>query len=216
MLLETTTGEIGLSVGTDNWFYQPVNSYYIYSDFEGIYTPGLLGTTGNINWTHGGDGDDWDFGEPRFVPNIDPWLLPQNGNAIAGTDLAVDGLYENNAFSWLISPAYPMPDSMPSVVTMRLDRCIRMAPGDEGYVFVGFSDTQTPPTEATDWLLVRSYPENHTVWSTEDIDLTPEFEDAFTASPAYSYYFIRFVLSSNLTAVRGGMNIDNIQIFGEE
>ena len=216
MLLETTTGEIGLGVSTDNWFYQPVNASYFFSDFEGIYTPSLLGTTGNINWTHGGDGDDWDFGEPLFVPNIDPWLLPQNGSAIAGTDLAVDGLYENGAFAWLISPAYPMPDSMPSLVTMRLDRCIRMAPGDEGYVFVGFSDTQAPPTQATDWLLVRSYPENQSVWDTEDIDLTPEFEDAFAATPAYSYYFIRFVSSSNLTSVRGGMNIDNIQIFGEE
>jgi type II secretory pathway pseudopilin PulG len=215
MLLETTTGEIGLGEGTDNWFYQPVNSFYLYSDFEGIYTPGLLGTTGNINWTHGGDGDDWDFGEPQFVPNIDPWLLPQNGTAIAGTDLAVDGYYENDAWAWLVSPAYPMPDSCPTLVTMRLDRCIRMAPGDEGYVFVGFSDTQNPPTSETDWLLIRSYPENQTVWDTEDIVITPEFEDAFAATPAYSYYFLRFVLSSNLTSVRGGMNIDNIQIFGD-
>jgi len=216
MTLETTTGEIGLGTGTDNWFYQPVNSYYLYSDFEGIYTPGLLGATGNIDWTHGGDGDDWEFGEPLFVPNIDPYLLPQNGSAVAGTDLADDGYYENDAWSWLLSPAYSMPDSMPGLVTMRFDRCIRMAPGDEGYVFVGFSDTPNPPTEETDWMLVRSYPENQSVWDTEDIDLTAEFEDAFAATPAYSYYFIRFVLSSNLTGVRGGMNIDNIQIFGDE
>ena len=213
LLLNTTTGQIGISGSTDNRSDQPMNSFYYYSDFEGIYTPTNLGLVGNLDWTHGGNNDDWQFGEPLFVPNIDPALTSFNGNTIAGTDLAMDGYYYNDEFSWLISPAYVFPDTLPSEVTLRIDRCVRMAPGDEGLVFVGFSDDTNPPTAPTEWMLIRSYPENQSSWDTEDIDMTTEFIDGGAFNP--NYYFLRFVLVSNLTNARGGWNLDNIQVFGD-
>lgn len=202
---------------TDSKEEVPVNTMFEYSDFEGIYTPDLFPLN---EWVHGGMEDDWQFGEPIFVPGIDPALTPDNGDRVAGTDLGIvdppeiyDGYYENDAFSWLVSPAYEIPATGTyNKITLRFYRCTRLAPSDNGLVWLGFSNDETPPDSiSTDWQLVRTYIENQSSWAYENIDVTLEFDDYATSS----YFFIRYGLCSNLADVRGGWNLDNIQVFGD-
>ena len=213
----TLYGTLEMIEKSDSEEEVPIYTMFEYSDFEGIYTPDLFPVN---EWVHGGEKDDWQFGEPVFVPDIDPALTPENGDVIAGTDLGIvdppeiyDGYYENNAFSWLLSPAYEMPAAGTyNKITLRYYRCPRLAPADDGFVFVGFSDTETPPDSISgDWEMIRKYIDNPTDWAWENIDISSEF----AGSSSSAYFFLRFVLSSNLADVRGGWNLDNVQVYGD-
>ncbi|MCD4774751.1 MAG: type II secretion system GspH family protein [Candidatus Aegiribacteria sp.] len=213
-------GTIEMIERSDSREEVPVNTMFKYSDFEGIYTPDLFPVN---EWVHSGKKDDWQFGEPVFVPDIDPALTVDNGDRIAGTDLGIvippdlpgsyDGYYENDAFSLLVSPAYEMPAAGTyNKITLRHYRCVRLAPADNGLVWVGFSDTETPPDSvSTDWQLVRTYIDNQNSWAYENKDISSKFNDYSTSS----YFFLRYGLCSNLNDFRGGWNLDNIQIYGD-
>ncbi len=210
-------GTLEMIEKTDSKEEIPVNTFFKYSDFEGIYTPDLFPVD---EWVSGGKKDDWQFGEPVFVPGIDPALTGDNGDRIAGTDLGIvdppetyDGLYDDNAFSWLVSPSYEMPAAGTyNKITLRYYRCNRLAPADNGFVWVGFSDSLTPPDSASaDWQLVRTYIDNQNTWAYENVNISSKFDDYSTSA----YFFLRFGLSSNLSDVRGGWNLDNIQTFGD-
>ncbi len=214
MKLNCTTGTIGTIDSQYNYNHSPLRSNYEFSDWEAIYMGTQLGGTEETEWTSGGDGDDWEIGSPDFVPDVDPWLEPGNGTGIAGNDLTDDGYYEDDAWAWFISPAYDFPDTIPVTATLVFDRCVRLAPGDVGFVFLGFGDTNYPPTSESDWVLVRTYNSNHTYWDNEQIDITSEFLDAAGYDP--NFFWLRFVLSSNMSGVRGGWNLDNVQVFGDD
>jgi hypothetical protein len=214
LVVVTSDGNLTPTTGAESNNSVPLNNYNLYNDVEMIYLASELGTEGSGGeWIHGGSADDWEIDAPVFL-SIDPPLVPDNLSNVAGNDLTVNGLYNPDSWCWLVSPAYEMPD--PAVydsVIVRFERCLRLAPNDYSYIFMGFGDTTTPPAElSADWHLVRQYDgTNMTAWDYEDIDITDEFADAWTAGD--SYFFIRFVLDSGFFAERGGWNVDNIQFF---
>lgn len=212
-LKTTLYGTLEMIEKSDSEEEVPVYTMFEYSDFEGIYTPDLFPVD---EWIHGGKEDDWQFGEPVYVPDDDPALTPENGNSIAGTNLgiaALDGLYQNNAYSWLVSPAYEMPAaSTYNKITLRHYMCLRIATADEGYVYVGFSDTETPPDSSSgEWQLIRTYIQDEDDWSYANTDISLEFDDYSTSA----YFFLKYVLCSNLSYVGGGWNLDNVQVYGD-
>lgn len=212
--VNTTTGILIPDVGTFQQDEIPLNNSFIYSDVEMIYTAAELGTEGSGGvWTHGGQNDDWEIGTPLIL-TVDPPLTPDNGMNIAGNDLTVDGFYFADENAWLVSPAYAMPPSgMYDSVRVFYDRCVRLAGNDFASVFIAFDDDQTPPVpNSPDWMEVRTYVgENQDLWDNEMVDLTSEFQDAWTAGKAY--YYIRYYLFSGFWLERGGWNLDNIQFF---
>ncbi len=214
--LNTSTGVLETPEDEFDQSDIPMNSRANYSDFEGIYNSTLLGSSSVTNWTHGGEGDDWEFDEPQFVPDIDPVLLPENGNNIAGTDLTVDGYYGDDFRYWLVSEPYSMPDTLPTSVVLRYFRCNRFAPLDLGFVYVAFTDTPAAPDSTSgDWILVRTYSgDNQDFWEYEDIFVTSEFVQADADNS--DYFFVRFILDSNGSNALGGWNLDNVQFLGSD
>ncbi len=216
MKIGTSIAEIACDIGlgsTNSISESPLNSEYVYSDFEGIYS--FADAAGGIPtaWTHAGTNDDWEFGAPVVVPDVDPWLVPENDGSIAGTDLSDDGYYNNDAWAYLISPAYEMPDSEQSSVILRFDRCVRLSGGDDALVFIGFSEDEDYPTDEEDWILIRTYNTNHSYWDTEEIEMSTAMEAGHDDNA--DYFFIRYVQSSGSDGVRGGWNLDNVQVFGD-
>jgi len=214
MRLNTTSGVLETpATEFDRWDI-PMDAQNQYSDFEAIYTAEILGSSSLTNWTHGGEGDDWEFGEPLFIPDIDPSMTHENGSNIAGTDLTVDGYYGDDYRYWLVSEPYAMPDSMLSSIVLRYYRCLRLAPLDLGFVYLAFTDTPTPPDSASlDWILVKTYSSvNQSYWDYEDVYVTSEFSDAHSDSK--DYFFVRYILDSNGSDVLGGWNLDNVQFLG--
>jgi len=214
--LNTTSGVLNSPDPGFDMSYVPLDSRYMYSDFEGIYSPSILGSSSLTNWTHGGVGDDWEFDAPVFVPDVDPFLMIENDNNIAGTDLTVDGYYGDDFRYWLVSESYEMPDSIPTSVVLRYFRCIRLAPLDLGFVYVAFTDTPTAPdSSSADWILVRTYSgENQDFWNYEDVYVTSEFIEAAAANK--NYFFVRYILDSNGSNALGGWNLDNVQFLGSD
>lgn len=215
MKIVTSTKEIHCDIqGTSTYSRPetPLNMVYNYSDFEGIYSFADAEGSVTTDWSYDSN-DDWEFGAPAFVPDIDPAMVPENNGSIAGTDLTEDGYYSNNAWCSLISPAYEMPNAVQSSVVLRFERCVRMAPGDEAIVQIGFSDDGYYPTDEEDWILVKTFVTNHSYWDTEDIEIGELMSEA--QSDGAAYFFVRYVISSNGTGVRGGWNLDNVQLFGD-
>ena len=195
----------------------PINSRISYNDCEMIFSPSELGTGGGIGtWTHGGRYDDWEIGEPRHLL-VDPGLTSENGSSVAGTDLSGDnGCYNADEYAWFASPAYEMPsDAMYDSVSMKLFKCLRNAPNDDGYIQIAFMNSpDIPPEASTEWKTVRTYTARfEDVWDYEVIRLTSQFEEAWTQGR--SYFCIRFIQSSGPFVEFGGWNIDNIQFFAK-
>ena len=193
--------------------YVPMDAQSNWSDFEAIYTAGMLGASKLSNWTHGGSGDDWEFGQPLFIPDVDPALRPENENNIAGTDLTDDGYYPNDKTYWLMSEPYVLPDTLPVSIMLRYFRCLRLAPLDLGFVHVGFSDNQESDPLSVAWDLVKTYSSiNQTYWNWEDVNVTTEFYDA--KADGRNYFYVMYTLSSNTADSLGGWNLDNVQFLG--
>lgn len=195
----------------------PINSRISYNDCEMIFSPSELGTGGGIGtWTHGGRYDDWEIGEPRHLL-VDPGLTSENGSSVAGTDLSGDnGCYNADEYAWFASPAYEMPsDAMYDSVSMKIFKCLRNAPNDDGYIQIAFMNSpDIPPEASTEWKTVRTYTARfEDVWDYEVIRLTSQFEEAWTQGR--SYFCIRFIQSSGPFVEFGGWNIDNIQFFAK-
>jgi prepilin-type N-terminal cleavage/methylation domain-containing protein len=190
----------------------PLSFIHVFGDFEAIYTATELGIGSGVSWTSGGQNNDWEIGQPLFFPDIDPPLLPENGNNIAGTDLTVDGEYSPQAWSWLASSGYPMVEAAAyDTVKVRFFRCLRLASNDVAYVQMAFDHDPERNPEELSWINVREYNGvRHPMWQYETLNLTSVFND----NSSYDYYFIRFVLSSGLWLEGGGWNLDNIQFFG--
>lgn len=191
----------------------PMSYTRAYTDFEAILTSEELGLGTGITWTSGGLNDDWEIGETIYIPDVDPPLVPENGQNIAGTALTLnEGYYSPQAWSWLASSGFPMADAAAyDTVTVRYFRCLRLASNDFAYVQMAFgNDPEVIPAEGQ-WETVRLYEGvYHNYWGYETVNLTSVFND----NASYSYYFIRFVLDSGVFGERGGWNLDNIQFFG--
>lgn len=214
--VSTTSGPLTPPPGTVPDTAVPLNNNFFFNDCEMIYTAAELGTTGSAgNWTHGGSNDDWEIDEP-LVLAVDPPLTPDNGSNVAGNDLTLDGYYMPDTWNWFVSPPYPMPSStLYDSVYVRYHRCVRLAPNDAGYVFIGFSDDENPPADGSpDWELVRTYDGvNHDQWEYELLNLSDTFEYGWSTGRAY--FFLRYVLFAGPFAERGGWNVDNIQFYAE-
>ncbi len=212
--LLTSDGILPVEGGTVGDQSVPLNNSINFNDCEMIFSASEMGTEGGTGiWTHGGTLDDWEIGEP-LVLSIDPPLTSENGMSVAGTDLTVNGFYNANEWAWFASPAYEMPDpAMYDSVSVKIFKCLRNAPNDDNFIEMAFSDTDTPPdSSSSDWILVRPYyGVNESIWDYEVIDLTNEFDTAW--SLGRSYFFIRFIQSSGPFGERGGWNIDNIQFY---
>lgn len=201
------------SVNTSSVMPLAFNS--LYGDFEAIYLMTDLGFSGAVTWEHGANvgEDDWEFGAPLFIPDVDPALVPSNENNIAGNDLTNDGYYSAECWNWLRSCPYPLADaSVYDSVAVSFDRCLRRSHNDKAYVFMAFTDTPVPPTDEGEWIMVKDCDYDDDIWVTDVIQLTQYFQDAI--SDGKSYYFIRFVLDSGVYAEKGGWNIDNVGFYG--
>ena len=212
--LVTTDGELVVEGGTNPDASVPLNNGSSFNDCEMIFTTAEMGTEGGAGaWTHGGVLDDWEIGAP-VVLSVDPPLTSENGASIAGTDLTDDGYYSPYEWAWFLSPPYPMPDEATyDSVAVQVFKCLQNAPNDDAFIQVAFSDTEVPPDSASsDWINVRSYfGVGEEIWDYEAIDLTAQFETAWTLGRAY--FFIRFLESSGPFGELGGWNLDNIQFF---
>jgi len=208
-----TVGESGTQYSSN----MPVSFDFRFTDFEAIYTAPELGLFNPVTWTSGGTtagtaGNEWEIGAPAFWPAPDPALTAENGTSIAGTDLTINGYYEDEAWWWFASSGYEMADAAAyDTVNVRFYRCLRLATNDFGYVQIAFDDDPDRNPEELSWENIRTYSgvyDNN--WQYETINLTAEFN----ANSSFDYYFIRFVLSSGLWLKQGGWNLDNIQFFG--
>lgn len=198
---------------TNSSTVMPLAFNSMYGDFEAIYLMTELGFSGGVTWEHGGTNDDWEFGAPLFIPDIDPALMPSNQNTIAGNDLTDDGYYMAESWNWLRSCPYPLADAaVYDSVAVSFDRCLRRSHNDKAFIYMAFTETPVPPTEETDWLMVKDCDYDDDIWVTEVIQLTPLFQEAI--SQGKNYYFIRFVLDSGIYAENGGWNIDNVGFYG--
>ncbi|MCK5133153.1 MAG: prepilin-type N-terminal cleavage/methylation domain-containing protein [Candidatus Sabulitectum sp.] len=183
-----------------------------YSDFEGLYLISELGFSSEIGWVHGGLNDDWEIGAPIYT-DIDPPLLPSNGNNIAGNDLTDDGLYMDNAWSWIHSHPYDLAEAaVYDSVCVAYDRCLRLAMNDFALIHIAFTDSAGPPLDESGWTEVARYVKLDENWEQDVIQLTDVFQEAIANGK--SYYFIRFLIDSGPFAEKGGWNIDNIGFYG--
>jgi hypothetical protein len=203
--------------GTQYSSNMPVSFDNRFTDFEAIYTAPELGLFNPVTWTSGGTtagtaGNEWEIGAPAFWPAPDPALTAMNGTSIAGTDLTINGYYEDEAWWWFASSGYEMADAAAyDTVNVRFYRCLRLATNDFAYVQIAFDDDPDRNPEELSWENIRTYNGVYdNIWQYETINLT----SAFNANSSFDYYFIRFVLSSGLWLKHGGWNLDNIQFFG--
>jgi hypothetical protein len=219
-ITRVTVGGSPIVVGEGGTQYSsnmPVSFDNRFTDFEAIYTAPELGLFNPVTWTSGGTtqgtaGNEWEIGAPAFWPVPDPALTAENGTSIAGTDLTIDGFYEDEAWWWLASSGYDMADAAAyDTVNVRFYRCLKLASNDYAFVQIAFDDDPDRNPEELTWENVRTYNgvfDNS--WQYEVINLTP----SFNAHSSFDYYFVRFVLSSGLWLKKGGWNLDNIQFFG--
>lgn len=185
----------------------------LFGDFEGIYTLDELGFSGDVSWVSGGTNNDWEVGAPVFTPDVDPNLLPRHQNSIAGNDLTDDGYYPPMAWSWIRSSAYDLSEAaVYDSVSLGYDRCLRRSSNDFARIQMAFTDTETPPTDESDWITVKLCDYDDIEWTMEVVPLTQYFQDAI--SNGRNYYFIRFLLDSGVFGEKGGWNIDNVGFYG--
>ncbi len=191
----------------------PMSFLSEFSTFEAIYTAEELGLGSGITWTSGGTNNDWEIGAPLFFPDVDPTLLAENGEKVAGNALTTNmGYHSPSAWAWLVSSGFPMDEaSAYDTVTVRYMRCLRLPMSSNGLVQIAFgSDPETTPSEGS-WITVREYNGVfHQYWQYETVNLTTEFNN----HSSYQYYFLRFLLDSGPYGQAGGWNLDNIQFFG--
>jgi prepilin-type N-terminal cleavage/methylation domain-containing protein len=191
----------------------PMSFGNVFSDFEGIYTLADFGFGEKCNWVSGGTKDDWETGVPVFTPSIDPALVPENENRIAGNDLTDDGYYDADAWNWFRSGAYKMSDySAYDTLSVAYDRCLRLDWSDYAYIQMAFTTTNVPPTGNSDWITVKECHYEDDTWKQDVIPLSHYFEEARTQSK--DFFFIRFVLDSGPWSELGGWNIDNVGFYG--
>ena len=201
---------------TDDWYHQ--NIFEVDPTFpeEQGHAWTTWGERGYIGpWTQAGVNDSWEIGKIAwYFPDIDPTPTTENDNHYAGTDLTDDGYYNAHEWSYIVSDDHDMAETLlyPEIL-VEFYRCVRMAPNDAGWVFIGFSNTTTPPADGSpDWHLARSYDgENHILWEYEVLDLSDEFKGP---GVGMSYYFIKFSQFSGPNDELGGWNVDNIQFYG--
>lgn len=191
----------------------PMSFISEFSTFEAIYTAEELGLGSGITWTSGGINNDWEIGAPLFFPDVDPTLLAENGEKVAGDALTTNmGYHSPSAWAWLASSGFPMEEaSAYDTVVVRFMRCLRLPMSSNGMVQIAFgNDPEAIPSEGS-WITVREYNgAYHQYWQYETVNLTSQFNDY----SSYQYYFLRFLLDSGPYGQAGGWNLDNIQFFG--
>ena len=200
------------------WFYN-----YIYAlDPIFPYEQGYCWTTWGESfyigpWSHGGFNDTWEIGvTARFWPDPDPQPIPLNGYNYAGNALTIEeGYYNPYESSWLLSERYEMAPTIDyDIIRLVFLRCIRLAPSDDCWIHLAFSDEEIPPDRNNhdEWIEVRRYNgEDQTYWDEEALDVSDEFK---TQGVGQTYYWIMFTLISGPNHELGGWNIDNISIYG--
>lgn len=207
----------------DDWYYHnlhAVDSIYAHEQGYAWTTWGEIGYIGP--WEHGGTNDSWEIGvsvSPFFVPDPDPSATPQNGSHYCGNDLTYDdGFYNDYETSYLLSKRFDISNtSSYSIINLEFYRCVRLASNDDGWVHLGFSTDTLPPDPMNlgSWYEVADYPgSNHTNWEYQVANLSQTFTDAL-ADSAYQHYWIAFTIISGPSLVRGGWNVDNIKIWGD-
>ncbi|MCK4505188.1 MAG: hypothetical protein KAW14_06200, partial [Candidatus Aegiribacteria sp.] len=209
---------------TDNWSYLDLNeTNEFYPDAWGkAWT--TWGTAYYIGpWSHGGINGSWEIGATAvFYPDPDPESTPMNGAHYAGNALTFnEGYYYPNEASWLCSERYDMAPTLSyDIIRLVFYRCVNLAPLDDCWVHLAFSNDTIPPdcNDLSQWVQVRRYNgENQKVWDLEGTESEPylDVSNKFKEDGKdMDYYWILFSLISGPNLERGGWNLDNIEIYG--
>ena len=203
---------------TDNWAYLDLNETdEFYPDAWGkAWT--TWGTASYIGpWSHGGINNSWEIGVTAlFWPKPDPQPTPENGAHYAGNALTFnEGYYYPGEASWLLSERYEMSSTLSyDIIRLVFYRCVGLAPMDDCWVHLAFSNDTIPPdcNDLSQWVEVRRYDgEDQKVWEEEMLDVSTKFKED---GDSMDYYWMLFTLISGPNNERGGWNLDNIEIYG--
>jgi len=218
--------ELDTLLWTDNWSYldlHEIDPFYPDAWDKAWTTWGTVTYIGP--WTHGGINSSWEIGViALFWPKPDPQATPMNGKHYAGNALTFnEGLYYPNEASWLMSERFDMtPTEAYDYIRLRFFRCVGLAPMDDCWIHIGFSNDTIPPNpyDLSEWVEVRRYNgENQKFWEWEEqppdgpgyLDVSDEFKNE---GDSMAYYWILFSLISGPNLERGGWNLDNIEVYG--
>ncbi len=203
---------------TDNWSFLDLNEtdeFYPDAWGKSWTTWGIAEYIGP--WSHGGINNSWEIGVTAlFWPKPDPQPTPSNGAHYAGNALTFNlGYYYPNEASWLLSERFEMDTTTAyDIIRLVYFRCVGLAPLDDCFVHLVFSDDTIPPdpNDLSNWVEVRRYDgENQKVWEVEMLDVSDQFKED---GEDMDYYWILFTLMSGPNLERGGWNLDNIEIYG--
>jgi choice-of-anchor B domain-containing protein len=153
-------------------------------------------------WTHGGitGTDEWARGTPARR-ELDPYRTP-SGVKCFGTDLGngTDGLYANNSYTWLESPAINL--SAARRARLRFNRWLRVddAAQDLARVLVNGTEIWRNPTNGG---TLQSLDQE---WATMDFDVAALADGVPNTK-------VRFELQTDASVQFGGWNIDDVEIY---